>query len=324
MCHKINVIRVFLLIENIVPLFLLLCWSCWHNLEVFRCYNIIMGLNTCTIVITKGKNSGKLCKDVNERCRHKSWQCKECGFHTFYKWSFEKHICNIKAPHLPEPDPELRPRPQHVIESKSESRSKSNSERPRLIKPPPPLRTQPQTYTYYYPVQPQPQPQTVINNYTINIQVVGDNLYNQLIQKMGKNGAINFLAGAAASNQPLNVLKKLYFDNVEPNSFPIATQDNNIRYLNNNQQLVQENATEFVSQLNEKIRDAMIYATNDLIRQSISTNNTDQLYEIYDISRIQHNITALSKIPLKDLQNVSSVPNHPFFAQEIVMLRVDS
>ena len=50
-------------------------------------------VNNCTIVIAKGPNKGKMCKDVNRWCKHKSIVCSECQ-HTFkYQHTFNAHVC---------------------------------------------------------------------------------------------------------------------------------------------------------------------------------------------------------------------------------------
>jgi len=100
---------------------------------------------------------------------------------------------------------------------------------------------------------------------------------------MGKDEAMVFLTNTAAKSKPLEVVRKLY---LESRPFNLAVKGNCVRYINDNHELVEEDGASFANELNERIRTAMIHATNDLIKQNITNNTTDQLYEFYDIGSI--------------------------------------
>jgi len=50
-------------------------------------------VNTCTLIITKGFNKGKLCKDVNQWCKHKKVTCDRCSKIFSYQHTYAAHVC---------------------------------------------------------------------------------------------------------------------------------------------------------------------------------------------------------------------------------------
>jgi len=146
---------------------------------------------------------------------------------------------------------------------------------------------------------------TINNNYSI----IEGNFYTALTEKIGKTQAIEFLARAAENNLPGEVFKKLYSD--QSNYLTAAANGECIRYIDNDQLINDPDGNRFSNMISNRIQQAMIYATNELIKESISTNNTDQLYEFYDIGKIQHNIANLTTKKLHDdLKTILGNPSH--------------
>lgn len=52
-------------------------------------------VNTCTLIITKGLNKGKLCKDVNQWCKHKKVTCDRCNKIFSYQHTYAAHVCTV-------------------------------------------------------------------------------------------------------------------------------------------------------------------------------------------------------------------------------------
>ena len=81
-------------------------------------------------------------------------------------------------------------------------------------------------------------------------------------------------------------------------------EDNPIIYHNNMYQYLDSNSNEIISteskdiirQIARDIQTAMLMASNDLIKQSIKENITNQLYDVYDIASIQENVCGFKEI----------------------------
>lgn len=124
-----------------------------------------------------------------------------------------------------------------------------------------------------------------VNNIIIT-EKLPECFYNALVDKLGKTKAINLLNLSSASNSAINIYKELYpskkiLDN------PVIYQDNTFKYLEGNE-VISDNR--IISQIAKQIQTAMLYASSNLITESIKINKTDQLYDIYDIGKIQTNV----------------------------------
>lgn len=277
--------------------------------------------NTCTKIIMQGKNSGKMCKDVNKQCRHLDLRCL-CGFTTDYKRNLTRHKSSCKVSEVTQkpvlqPKPKTKPKSVPVLKKEPQK-----AESPVYVQPKiPEVNVQDQFDRLFNELNELRNMVKSKPNIIINIQVLGNNVYSDLVNKIGKAEAIHLLTCSAATDRPIDIIKKLYFENTEPQKYPIATKQNYIRYLNQEGELIESESDNFVSNLSDRVRTAMIYATNELIKNSISSNLTDQLYEIYDIGKIQTNLADMNRIKFDgfstELQLLTAVPNHPFFDPEI-------
>jgi len=110
--------------------------------------------------------------------------------------------------------------------------------------------------------------------------------YQALVNKLGKTKAINLLNLSSASNSAINIYKELYPSNkVEDN--PVIYEDNTFKYLEGDK-IVCDN--KIITAIAKQIQTAMLYASSNLITESIRINKTHQLYDIYDIGKIQSNV----------------------------------
>lgn len=50
--------------------------------------------NTCNIIISRGKNQGKKCYEVNKKCRHKITYCPNCNAEFSVETSYYRHMKN--------------------------------------------------------------------------------------------------------------------------------------------------------------------------------------------------------------------------------------
>ena len=157
--------------------------------------------------------------------------------------------------------------------------------------------------------------QPIINVNINNYMVITDDIYGKLVDKMGKDSAIRFLATNASRGDCVSILRKLYLEGIPRKLYPIACKDNNFRYLNDRREIVEDiGGKKIVSNL----QNAMLYASTQLIKEHIDSTNTDQLYELYDMGKIQEYIHSMchAKVVQKicnDISNEIQNPDHPYF-----------
>lgn len=170
--------------------------------------------------------------------------------------------------------------------------------------------------------------QTVHNvnsNNVVNIQIIGQDFYQELCTRMGTHQAIDFLTNSAASNKPLDVIRRLYLDNIQPAHYPIAFHNGSYRYINDQHKLVEDKTGQIAKTITSNIQEAMLKATNDLINQSMQQSKTDQLYDFYDLGVIQHNLSLFTNPTMVDqiadsLSKLVSNQNHFLFQAEPEMI----
>jgi len=138
--------------------------------------------------------------------------------------------------------------------------------------------------------KPQHTTNNIVNNIINNNVIITEKLpacfYNALISKLGKKEAVNLLNLSSASNSAINIYKELYPSNKMKDN-PVIYEDNSFKYLEGNE-IVSNNS--IITKIAEQIQTAMLYASSNLITESIKIEKTDQLYDIYDIGKIQNNV----------------------------------
>lgn len=150
---------------------------------------------------------------------------------------------------------------------------------------------------------------------------IGIDAFDILIRKMGRQQAVNFIASSASVGKPINIFRKIYLDNRAPEQYPIACNNGNFRYLDNNGKLVENDGREMAHIIKNQVHTAMIKATNELITQNMNGNSVDQLYEIYDIGKIQTFLAHINKVEMiQDIIHEVNNPYHPFFTQGVPAL----
>ena len=291
--------------------------------------------NTCDIIMHKGKNKGKKCHEINRTCRHQRTVCEKCGSVFGYKHNYTAHLGHCHG----RPGTEL-------VQAKVQTHSPIIRKRPRVTakrkpiiqpvekepdqEPPAPASASASASTHAsleetllerinkLEQELHERPQHVTNNY-INFVIMGDNFYDELVTIMGKQEAIHFLAKAAAKGNPIDVINKLYLEGTEPDSYPIACRSlepPNFRYLNTQRQLVEDNGGSRIGHVvTDRIRNAMLLATNEIIQQRLTSDDTDRRYEEYDLGDMQDNMMkmCLDKRIVSDLAKVTENRFHPFF-----------
>lgn len=237
--------------------------------------------NPCKVVITRGKNKGKICGEINSRCKHvsKLLKCSECGMTFDRSTSYYRHI-NTHA------QPKEKKIPLSVtkkldipeIYNKLETLEQQNRNLREEVEV---LKQQP------------------VTNY---ITIMGtESFYTELISKLGKQEAIEFLTHSNVIGKPLSVFQKLYLDGKNPNDYPVACRDHShFRYLDDDKQMVDDRDGSNIERvLIPKITDAIILATNATATPA------------YDI---RERLTHMDRTTMiEDLAMITNNPNHPFF-----------
>lgn len=272
-------------------------------------------MNPCTVVITRGKNKGKLCGHVNARCKHvsKLLTCDECGMTFDRSTSYRRHISthqktkdkiliNIKRKEEEEEEavPSWSPavRSQEDIYRKLEHLEKiNNSLREEVVE----LKNKPVTMTHNY------------------ITIMGDsNYYHELIHKLGRDNAIKFLTQSCVNGQLLSVFQKLYLDGRQPDDYPVACKDERyFRYLDDDQCLMDDHdGSEIGNVMSRKITDAIIRATNDAIIQDTSNDISSGTQVMDNLHSVQSALCIDTEAMIKDLAIITNNPGHPFFRDD--------
>jgi hypothetical protein len=172
------------------------------------------------------------------------------------------------------------------------------------------------------------EPKIVSNNITNHINFNGINpvssdIFRSLIDKFGKEQALSMLTSQDLTKTVINVMKKLYFDG-DPSQFPIASRpDKHFRYLDDENNLVNDFGGQMTQQfVTNKINNAMIFAVNDVIKDSMSGKDVDLQY---DLRKLQNNLdpsTAKSSEIIEALFTFALNIHHPFFIQSWQQERV--
>lgn len=257
--------------------------------------------NTCPILISRGKNKGKACYEVNKKCRHKNSQCPHCGIKFTVETSYTRHISicpdrvhvKIKPKTKTKPKPKLKDEPSNnTLLEKIEKLERELQE----------VKSTPAVHHHW------------------NI-VLGMNFFDELVTKMGKDHAINFLAGIAHDGKPVDVINKLYLEGNEPNTYPIACRDHDhFRYIDSEHRVIDDKGGHSISKIvTAGVQDALILAANIAIHEQVKGMLSDQI----DVGVLQKYVADMRRSLPRDriigeLAHITNIPNHPFFTDSEV------
>jgi hypothetical protein len=152
---------------------------------------------------------------------------------------------------------------------------------------------------------------------------IGDNIYDELVDKMGKKDAVDFLIRAASDNDPLSVIDKLYLGDGAKDNWPIAYKEGVYKYINKDKEMIVDKTGEKIGKLFGKIHNAMIQAVSEMINQNLSGNTVEGMYDTYNMMKIQRNLYKIcgrTEILCNKLQSKVKNPVHPFFQKYFIEL----
>jgi len=272
-------------------------------------------VNNCTMIITKGNNKGKMCKDINRWCKHKRVYCEYCKRTFSYQHSYNGHICvnhksRFPGPPAAPPDEYQPPSPyQH-----QPHQHQPHQHQPHQHQPPEKIRIslkpvvseaqelKEMMYQLKHEINEiRNQPKVHINNLT----VITDDIFSKVVTEMGKQEGVRFLLDSlTGDSECLSIVDKVYLSGKDKNEYPIACKGNNhFRFLASNRKVIDDLGGEIiVSKITGSVQDAIIRAAADT--------------EMYDIKYIQDRIKDLTngRDKLRDGLAVKVTnPTHPFF-----------
>ena len=252
--------------------------------------------NNCTIVIVKGPNKGKMCKDVNRWCKHKSIVCNECQ-HTFkYQHTFNAHVCTASKTKV-----KVKIKPKPVDNETKELKQLVNKLQDELA-------------------EIKKQPKVQINNLT----VITDDIFGQIVGEMGKKEGVKYLLDSLDRDaECLDIVDKVYLNGKDKNQYPIACKnENHFRFLGPNYKVVDDIGGDLiVSKITNSVQNAFLKASADLIQDHIQGDQTESLYSMYDMRHVQDKIKQMPLLDQKErlraeLAHKVTNPTHPFFQLE--------
>lgn len=246
--------------------------------------------NLCEIIITRGKNKGKMCKNINRTCRHKKITCQKCGVEFSYRHTYVAHLCNSDFGSKLE----LRPKPKVKV-----TPTISNLERRLEI-------LESQNRSLESRVERAEQRPPSINN----IVVIGNDFYSELVDKVGREDAIRYLTSAATC-KPIEVIDKLYLEGKDPMNYPIACKNtNHFRYLNSESKIIDDRGGDSIGNLvTNQLQNAILMAINEAISD---TEATAALCDIVEAQRYVSQGVDKEKLLLQ-LSKITNNDSHPFF-----------
>lgn len=299
--------------------------------------------NQCSITITRGRNKGKLCRVVNKTCRHQTIRCPNCGEDFSYKHTYTAHaracMPNRKLVVSPDPglDPDLDPdlasdtdtnldldtdlsqdrmtgkKTTYIRKRTHRRRDDMDMDKSEIIARLHDLERE--NKNLKDKVQQVAEQPRNINN----IMVIGNDFFQELTAKIGKDSAVQFLSSAATTGKPIDVIDKLYLEGKDPMNYPIACRnDDHFRYLSHDgaggKKLVDDRGGAIIGDLMmNRLRNAFLMAANELISKHVDgTAESDK-----DVLRSVQNITTVDKkMIVYQLAEATNNSSHPFFLDE--------
>jgi hypothetical protein len=261
---------------------------------------------SCNIIISRGKNRGRRCGDTNTRCYHVNIRCKNCGKTFMMKHSFDDHKKVCKKI-LVSKKKDVEDIVNKVVSEKVNAAVKEVDNKVSAVEEEiKEIRNRPQVLNFY----------------------IGDNIYDDLVKKMGKEDAVDMLIRAASDNNPLSIIDKLYLDGPNKEDWPIAYKDGEFKYLDKDKRMVVDKTGKKMTELVGKVHNAMIKAVSEMITKNLegSAKDVEGMYDTYNMMKIQRNLYKFcgkTELYCNKLQTKIRNPVHPFFQRYFIKLFFD-
>ena len=267
--------------------------------------------NRCDVIITRGKNKGKTCGEVNSRCKHvnEPMICATCGASYTRSTSYYRHLKQHESGSSVDANRPVTPASKiKVCIKKKAGLEDVHAKLERLERQNQTLREEMDILK-----------QTPMTTNYIAIVGTNANFYNELTQKLGgKEAAISFLTNSCVKGEPISVFQKLYLEGKQPNVYPVACKDNlHFRYLGSNREIIDDQGGKIIGRtVTDKITDAILTASNDVITEEVM-DGSNSIYNMIDLASVQQGLSRVTReAMIKDLAVITANPNHPFFRDQ--------
>lgn len=288
-----------------------------------------MSNNPCTYILENGKHKGERCGSINRYCRHQCVTCERCGKTYKRLDTYRIHPCTAKEEPTPtqtvepprarvrieahkKPDitsvlGEFTARLEARLEAKIEARFDLEA------------RLEARFDALEAIIVDKPSGNIIQNNttYNNNYIMVGDNFYSELVGKMGKDAAVQYLVSVATNNNPLDIVRTLYL-NGDPRSHSITCRDqNHFRYMGAENKVVDDKGGYSIGcKVSNSIQNAMLMASNELIAQQLGKEtemSDDEMERFYQVQMCATN-TIPCKTVTDELSKMTINADHPFWS----------
>jgi len=254
--------------------------------------------NLCELEIKRGKNKGQQCKNVNRTCRHQKNLCMNCGLEFSYKHTFMQHTCQIETRR------ETAPKVKIIVKDRKTTEMEILRQRLMLLE-----KQNKKLENRVSEAEQRPS----INN----IVVIGNDFYSELVDKVGKDNAVQYLTTSAVG-RPIEVIDKLYLEGKDPMDYPIACRNaDHFRYLNSESKIVDDFGGSYIGDImTDRLQHAMLMAINEAIRTGEPEADDKELDSIVEAQR--YVTSGLDKANLlHELSVKTSNAGHPFFRENM-------
>lgn len=164
-----------------------------------------------------------------------------------------------------------------------------------------------------------------------NYRSMGEDIYTQLIDKMGNAEAIEYIKNAVARRRPMDLFRKLYLEDVEYKMYPLTSRAHDMRYVDHRRILVSdENGHLLAFMIQESIQNALLKTAAALVNQKImferqskgecSEGNQccDDFFEVQQAALdIKRRLPRTDIIKILKEWTEQSQEEHPFFANPV-------
>ncbi len=151
----------------------------------------------------------------------------------------------------------------------------------------------------------------------IQKKVIDNYILERLIELTSQEKGIDFLLDNVYKEKYSEIIKTAFFKDLEPIEYPmVGNGKGGYRFLNSESQLINDiDGYKLSHDLLKYVQNAMLKASNILIRKYIALGDTNPLYDKYKLNKLQKiafDITD-NKGPMLQFLKTLSVPEHQFW-----------
>jgi hypothetical protein len=148
------------------------------------------------------------------------------------------------------------------------------------------------------------------------IAIMGNDLYTELTNKIGRANAMKFIA-ENGNKHPLSVFQKLYLDDRSPDDYPIACRDKyHFRYLDSHRRVVDDRGGCHIgTAVSKQLTEAVEHAVHDFEIEG----HGNSVYGLENVQMLRKRLSQMDQDSvIKELAYITDNPNHPFFRDDVL------